>query len=429
MRLTAELLLSVNGHLNALKDRECMLRGMGISAIENLAVLQDQFDLIDLSDNEILKLENLPRIKRLSAIFLANNSVSRVSKGLGAMVPQMKVLDLTKNQLRNLSEIKNISEFQQLEHLSLAGNPVALKPNYRLFVISCMKTLKFLDFQRVTETERQSARELFSGAQGAELMKAVDEEATAEVEGGAAPQLTAEEKAQVRAAISAAVSKADLDRIELQVQTGTFPFQKDGAEKEALAEQDEQEKKSKGGRNGGEAASAAGGDETAATPAAAAAAAADTDMVGKGKQSKPTSPADTGRRSRSASQSSSVGDGDDKGEKEAKQQAKGDKTAAAAAAKKGAAKKAPARGKRAASIDDTAQQQQQQQHQEEEENGKEEKKPAGRKRKQSEDAAAEEQEQDAEVEADAKPKRGRAAAKPKEEKAKKAPATKRAKRK
>ncbi len=65
MRITADLLLRSEKFLNPLQQREISLRGLKIPAIENLAVLQDQVDTIDLSDNEIKKLENLATMNRL----------------------------------------------------------------------------------------------------------------------------------------------------------------------------------------------------------------------------------------------------------------------------------------------------------------------------------------------------------------------------
>ena len=82
-RLTADFLLQVQGFLNALDDREADLRGQAIPSIENLAVLEDQFDHIDFGDNDIRKLDNFPLMKRLSSIYLVNNAVCRIGKGLG----------------------------------------------------------------------------------------------------------------------------------------------------------------------------------------------------------------------------------------------------------------------------------------------------------------------------------------------------------
>ena len=75
MRLTADLLLQAEGFLNAYKDRELSFRGAKIPLIENLAVLQDQFDVLDFSDNDIKKVDNFPIMKRLNCIILNNNKV------------------------------------------------------------------------------------------------------------------------------------------------------------------------------------------------------------------------------------------------------------------------------------------------------------------------------------------------------------------
>lgn len=48
--------------------------------------LQDQFDTIDLSDNEIVKLENFPYLNRLGSLLLNNNRVTRINPDLGGMI-------------------------------------------------------------------------------------------------------------------------------------------------------------------------------------------------------------------------------------------------------------------------------------------------------------------------------------------------------
>jgi U2 small nuclear ribonucleoprotein A' len=57
MRITPDLVAQSPQFTNPLKDREIKLRAYKIPAIENLGATQDQFDTIDLSDNEIRKLE------------------------------------------------------------------------------------------------------------------------------------------------------------------------------------------------------------------------------------------------------------------------------------------------------------------------------------------------------------------------------------
>jgi len=57
MRITPDLIAGSPQFTNPIKDREIKLRAYKIPAIENLGATQDQFDTIDLSDNEIRKLE------------------------------------------------------------------------------------------------------------------------------------------------------------------------------------------------------------------------------------------------------------------------------------------------------------------------------------------------------------------------------------
>ena len=57
MRITPDLVAQSPQFTNPLMDREIKLRAYKIPAIENLGATQDQFDTVDLSDNEIRKLE------------------------------------------------------------------------------------------------------------------------------------------------------------------------------------------------------------------------------------------------------------------------------------------------------------------------------------------------------------------------------------
>ena len=44
---------------------------------------QDQFDAIDLSDNEIVKLENMPYLNRLGTLLINNNRITRINPNIG----------------------------------------------------------------------------------------------------------------------------------------------------------------------------------------------------------------------------------------------------------------------------------------------------------------------------------------------------------
>ena len=49
--------------------------GFKIPVIENLGATLDQFDTLDLSDNDIRKLDGFPLLKRMKMLLLNNNKI------------------------------------------------------------------------------------------------------------------------------------------------------------------------------------------------------------------------------------------------------------------------------------------------------------------------------------------------------------------
>ncbi|KAK2071129.1 hypothetical protein P8C59_005578 [Phyllachora maydis] len=113
-------------YLNPLKERELDLRGHRIQAIENLGVAGPQ-DAIDLTDNDVQVLGNFPLSPRLS----------------------------------ELSDLDVLGRFSRLTHLVLVDNPVTKKEHYRYWVVWRCPTVRFLDFQKVKDAERQKGKQLF----------------------------------------------------------------------------------------------------------------------------------------------------------------------------------------------------------------------------------------------------------------------------
>jgi len=160
MRLTADLILRSGSYFNPLRERELNLRGNKLAVIENLGVTQDQFDCIDLSDNEIVKLDGFPLLHRLRTLLLNNNKISKIGS-LGESLPSLTTLILTNNKLVNFPDLDPLGELQSLTHLSLLDNLVTKKQHYRLYVISKLPKLKVLDFRKVKQTERTASEKLF----------------------------------------------------------------------------------------------------------------------------------------------------------------------------------------------------------------------------------------------------------------------------
>jgi len=226
MRLTAELILRSPAYINAVKDRELDLRGNKIPAIENLGATQDQYDTLDISDNEIRKMENFPVLSRLKSILLNNNKLERAANGLGEFLPNLESLILTNNYINNLSDIHPLLDLPHLCRLSLLGNPVTKKQHYRAYVIHKLPKLKILDFQKIKRKEREEADKLFTGEEGLKLKDSIAKTKTfvpGEVfveqqkkkTGPTPDQITA-----IRAAIANAKTVEEVNRLEKALKLG-----------------------------------------------------------------------------------------------------------------------------------------------------------------------------------------------------------------
>lgn len=252
MRLTADVLLKAECYLNAVKERELNLRGFKIPVIENLAVLQDQVDVIDLTDNDIRILENMPKMSRVSTLLLISNSITRINmtKETCQNVPNLKNLILTNNKISNFTEIYNIANFKNLECLSMLENPIALQFEYRYYIISKIPSIKYIDFCKVKPKEREEARKWAKSKDGKAFIAQIQADAitinamtttvskTSETPSynslpiiqatpTAAPKrriFTDDEKRQIREAVESATTPAEMDAIEKQIKMGTFQF-------------------------------------------------------------------------------------------------------------------------------------------------------------------------------------------------------------
>ncbi len=133
MRLSAELLGTSEQRTNPLGEREIVLRGLAIPAVEHLGVTRDAFDTIDFTDNRLGRLENFPRLLRLSSLLLASNLIESMDHAnISKNIPNLKYLDLSCNQISSLLEISNLGKAcEKLEVLSLTGNPVTSKYSIR----------------------------------------------------------------------------------------------------------------------------------------------------------------------------------------------------------------------------------------------------------------------------------------------------------
>lgn len=74
--------------LNQFKSSDSLSGGCCITYFK-LTFLQDQFDTIDLSDNEIVKLENFPYLTRLGTLLINNNRITRINPNIGGEIASL----------------------------------------------------------------------------------------------------------------------------------------------------------------------------------------------------------------------------------------------------------------------------------------------------------------------------------------------------
>ncbi|XP_042669554.1 leucine-rich repeat-containing protein 9 [Centrocercus urophasianus] len=153
---------------------------LGHNGITDMAYLQlsrlKNLKFLFLQGNLIRQIEGLEGLQFLQELVLDHNRIKRISQGSLAGQSDLQTLDLEKNHIRELNGLKplvklqklflqfnRIQEVSELEKLqvipslkvlSLHGNPVYLKKNYRSLLVIQLPALQVLDGIAVNAEER-----------------------------------------------------------------------------------------------------------------------------------------------------------------------------------------------------------------------------------------------------------------------------------
>ncbi|KAL4802386.1 leucine-rich repeat-domain-containing protein [Aspergillus unguis] len=236
MRLTVELIQNSLSYINPLKDRELDLRGHKIPAIENLGIAKDQ-DAIDFTDNDISSLGNFPFFPRLRTLLVARNRIRQIQSSLANSVPGLTTLVLTQNNIAELADLDPLRGLSKLTHLTLLENPVTRKEHYRLWIIWRIPSVRFLDYQKVKDAEREKAAELFgTSAEPSALASKIlgvkshtfdvpsgGDADRAPAEKGLRVKLTDAERKRIEKMIREAKSLQEITRLERELNEGRIP--------------------------------------------------------------------------------------------------------------------------------------------------------------------------------------------------------------
>jgi U2 small nuclear ribonucleoprotein A' len=226
MRLTLELLQQAGQSISPSKHRQLTLRGFKIPAIENLGTTQDEYEAIDLGDNDIIKIANIPPLRRLKVLILVNNRITRIAEDVFAGLPNLTSLVLTNNKLEKMVDIEPIFKSTSLQRLALLENPLTKIKHYRPFLIhKCSESLRILDFNRIKDKDRKAATALFAGERGEKLLSEVAPARGAQQDTAAAtanaPSSEVIEK--IKKAIAEATTIEEVTRLEKALKSGVLP--------------------------------------------------------------------------------------------------------------------------------------------------------------------------------------------------------------
>ncbi|KAK9314015.1 leucine-rich repeat-domain-containing protein [Lipomyces starkeyi] len=229
MKLTADLINSAQSYINPLNDRELTLRGHKIPVIENLGVTKDLNDAIDLTDNDITHLNNIPRLLRLRRLLIARNRITHIAPTIAKSIPNLTTLILTSNSISNLSDLEGLKELKQLSYLSLVNNPITRREHYRSWVIWRLPSVRVLDYEKVRQVERQDASKLFGTFDdptplATKLSTTVAKARTFEVEGtngneANRAKLTATDRERIMEQLRNAKSLSEIEHLEQTLRT------------------------------------------------------------------------------------------------------------------------------------------------------------------------------------------------------------------
>jgi len=168
-----------------------------ISKIQNLEHLTN-LQWLDLSFNNISKIEGLDTLHKLKDLSLFNNNIETI-ENLGSL-SQLSILSLGNNNISKIENVLYLRRFRHLRLINLAGNPICNDTEYRPYVISHVKNLKYLDYRMVSEQAVNAAKEHYQD----ELLEIEENETKAEME---------ERDALTRAEKAALMSRANLEGV------------------------------------------------------------------------------------------------------------------------------------------------------------------------------------------------------------------------
>ncbi|XP_055500943.1 centrosomal protein of 97 kDa isoform X1 [Leucoraja erinacea] len=127
---------------------------------------------LDLSDNNIALIGDLSKLLSLKILLLHGNTITTLRSASGHLPPELNILSLAENEIRDLNEVSYLGFLRELEQLSIMNNPCVMATpslpgfDYRPYIVSWCLTLRILDGYVISQKESLKAEWLYSQGKG-----------------------------------------------------------------------------------------------------------------------------------------------------------------------------------------------------------------------------------------------------------------------
>ena len=100
-----------------------------------------------LNNTQLKSLNNLPNFPNLTTIELSDNFISGEEISKLKIYQKLKKIKLANNKIKNLNDIKILSNFKELTFLDLSENPINSIYDYKREIFRIIPSLNFLDME------------------------------------------------------------------------------------------------------------------------------------------------------------------------------------------------------------------------------------------------------------------------------------------
>ncbi|XP_069744754.1 centrosomal protein of 97 kDa isoform X2 [Narcine bancroftii] len=163
------------GNIEGLKDLIHLewlnLAGNNIKTVEAISGCLSLRHL-DLSDNNISLIGDLSKLLLLKILLLHGNTITTLRSASSHLPPELNILSLAENEIRDLNEVSYLGFLRELDQLSIMNNPCVMATpslpgfDYRPYIVSWCLTLRILDGYVISQKESLKAEWLYSQGKG-----------------------------------------------------------------------------------------------------------------------------------------------------------------------------------------------------------------------------------------------------------------------